>query len=123
MQNALPKRLRCYSVRQENGWFALCLDLNLAAEADSLEAVRQHLDSIIQDYLDDAQAHPEHWADLVPRRAPLRFWLEYYVVWARMVLRRLLLGRHDDASRVRGDCRDDGRACAFEKNPPSLHAA
>lgn len=123
MQNNLPKKLRCYSVRQENGWFALCLDLNLAAEADSLEEVRQHLDAIIQDYLDDVIAHPEHLADLVPRHAPLRFWLEYYGIRTRMGLRRFLLSRGEGVSRkMLDDCREDSRDCTFVKNTQSLHA-
>lgn len=74
--------LRCYAVRQDRGWFALCLDLNLAAEADSFEEARFHVAALIAEYLADVAAHPG--AGRIPRRAPLGFWLEY--AWAQLVV-------------------------------------
>lgn len=78
----MPKSLvfKCYVERDESdSWFAMCVDLNLYARAASMQLARERLHDEIKTYV--AQAYTvdrEHFADLIPRRAPLRFWLKYY---------------------------------------------
>ncbi|MGB5103188.1 MAG: hypothetical protein WBO04_07685 [Steroidobacteraceae bacterium] len=109
VQNVI--RVRCYAERDPNGsWFAICLDLNLYARADSFLAVRHMLEGIVREYVVEAFGKDrEYFEDLIPRRAPARFWLKYY---AAELLRRLLRRRDD---------RPDGGAVPFMEQMP-LHA-
>lgn len=82
--------LRCYAEKDQDGsWFTLCLDLNLYARGDSFEHSRQKLHSVIVSYLKDAIAGPEkeYFGDLVPRRAPLYFWMKYFYILCCVKLR------------------------------------
>jgi hypothetical protein len=83
--------LRCFADRREGQWQAFCLDLSLVAQADTFEEARDKLDRMICDYVYDAMAGEDRqYADqLIPRRAPLRDWLKYYVYWLRVKLRSL----------------------------------
>ncbi len=77
--------LRCYAVREDDGdWFAICLDLNLCARASSAREVRAELHEIIREYAVDAYVRDRaHFKQLMSRRAPLHFWLEYAVLRVR----------------------------------------
>lgn len=67
-------RVRCYIEPTKDQWQAFCIDLTLAAQADTREQAIEKLDDQIADYIDDAvQAQ-----DQIIRRAPLRYWLKYY---------------------------------------------
>ena len=75
--------LRCYAHRVKGGrWFGVCVDLNLAAEADSPEQLKKKLNDIILSYLeivletDDKDSIPS----LLSRRAPINDWLKYYFI-------------------------------------------
>lgn len=73
--------LHCYAERQDNQWQAFCLDLCLAAQADSFEDAKLRLDSMIREYVYDAvvgedREHVEQL--LLHRSAPLRYWVKYY---------------------------------------------
>jgi len=75
--------LRCYAHRVNGGrWFGVCVDLNLAAEADSPEELKKKLNDIILSYLetvietDDRDSIPS----LLSRRAPINDWLKYYFI-------------------------------------------
>ena len=73
--------LRCYAERDEDGsWFAICLQLNLYARGDSLKEVQRELHGIISSYLKEA-VNDSHAADLIPRPAPMYFWLRYFYIW------------------------------------------
>ena len=80
--------LRCYAVREEGQWQAVCLDLCLGSQADSFEVAKSRLEAMIYDYIYDALAGEDKaFADqLIPRRAPLGQWLKYYgyVIRSRM---------------------------------------
>lgn len=60
----------------------MCLEFNLAAEADSVEQLRKKLNEMIVSYVetvvdtDDKDSIPE----LFQRRAPLYDWLFYYLI-------------------------------------------
>lgn len=76
--------LRCFAQRdrQDGTWFVICLELNLYARADSFEDAKKKLHGVIASYLRDAlTTDVAYLDDLVPRRAPLRFWLKYAFAW------------------------------------------
>ena len=72
--------LRCIAEEKDGYWQAFCLDLNLAAQGDSLEDVKIRLESMICSYVMDATVGDDrkYAAELLNRPAPLRFWLRYY---------------------------------------------
>jgi hypothetical protein len=73
-------KLRCYAEQEENNtWFAICIDLNLAAQADTFEEVRAELHKMVRDYVMEAlTVDAQHIEDLIPRHAPWPFLLRYY---------------------------------------------
>ena len=83
--------LRCYAEREEpDVWVALCLDFDLAAQGETLEQAREHLDAMINDYVEDALTGEDrdHAAALLNRRAPWRYWLRFYWFTLMASLRR-----------------------------------
>lgn len=62
-------RVRCYIEPKNDQWQAFCIDLTLAAQADTREQAFDKLYAMVMDYVNESP-----W----PRRAPLRFWLKYY---------------------------------------------
>ncbi len=82
--------LRCYGHQVKGGrWYGVCLNLNLAAEAESLEELRKKLHEMIESYIDavldtnDADSIPI----LLSRRAPLLDWLTYCFISLIMSIR------------------------------------
>lgn len=75
--------LRCYAEQKDGYWQAFCLDLCLAAQGDSPDEVQHKLADMICEYVSDAieGEDREFAAELLNRRAPLRFWMKYYVFW------------------------------------------
>jgi predicted RNase H-like HicB family nuclease len=43
--------LKCYAEQEEGVWVAVCLDFNLAAQADSYQEVKAKLESMISFYV------------------------------------------------------------------------
>ena len=70
--------LRGFAKRDGDNYFAICLDLNIYARGDTPEqAIEKCLDFVCE-YIDEAYSDDiEHFSDLIPRKAPLRFWVEY----------------------------------------------
>ena len=75
--------LRCYGYRSRKGaYVGVCLELNLAVEAESQEAVRKKMAEAISSYMetvfdtDDKASVPF----LLSRKAPLRDWFLYYFI-------------------------------------------
>lgn len=75
--------LRCYAEREGDGsWFAMCLDLNIYARGDNFDEAKLKLSKFVSKYLREAVTKDrEHIDDLVPRHAPIFFWLRYFRVW------------------------------------------
>lgn len=72
--------LRCYAERQGDQWVAICLDLCLAAQADTFEEARHKLHEQVVDYVQEALGDDrEHAHYLLNRKAPLQFWARYYL--------------------------------------------
>lgn len=75
--------LRCYGSRlASGGWHGICLNFNLAAEAETVEELKIKLHEMIESYIEavldtnDSDSIPI----LLSRRAPLLDWLKYYVL-------------------------------------------
>ena len=75
-------KLKCYAEREHDGsWFAVCIDLNLAAQGESLESVKTKLHQQVRDYLEEAVTEDAaYFGDLIPRPAPLSFRLKFYLI-------------------------------------------
>jgi predicted RNase H-like HicB family nuclease len=75
--------IRSYAMRRDGLWVAICVDLSLAAQGDTLEEVRRKLDAQIDEYMEDAlsggidNAHCEY---LLTRKAPLSNILTYHAI-------------------------------------------
>jgi len=71
--------LRCLVQKEaDNSWFAICIDLNLSAQADTLPEVKHKLHEQIHQYMDEATGEDsEYFEDLVPRLASFSYRLKY----------------------------------------------
>lgn len=78
----LPKLvLRCFAEPKNGQWQAFCLELDLAAQGDSFQQVRQKLDEMICSYVEDALVGEDREFGmqlLFERRAPASLYLKYY---------------------------------------------
>lgn len=74
--------LRCYVEKDSDGtWFAMCIDLNLYARADSDREAKKKLHGFIKDYINEAlTTDSEYIGSLIPRRAPVSFRLKYHLI-------------------------------------------
>ncbi len=85
MENLRPKNLilRCYGHRVKgNKWYGVCLELNLAAEANSVKQLRKKLYGMITSYIDTVIETDDKGSipDLLERRAPFYDWAIYYLI-------------------------------------------
>lgn len=78
-----PFHVRCYAKREQGLWVAVCIDLCLAAQGDSIDEVKRKLEAQINEYVHEALTiDREHAKQLLSRKAPLFSRLEYY--WIRV---------------------------------------
>lgn len=84
--------LRCYGHRLASSrWYGVCLDLNLATEADSLDELKQKIHEMIESYFEvvldtnDKNSIPE----LLSRKAPLIDWIKYYWIGLKISIRKI----------------------------------
>lgn len=76
--------LRCYAEQQGSVWVTVCIDLCLAAQADSLAEAKDKMHSQLQEYLEDAFGrHSDHFEDLMDRPAPLSQIFKYHLIRVR----------------------------------------
>lgn len=88
---SLPPYFRCFVQRDGEVFVAVCIDLSLAVQADTLQEAREKLDALIHEYLHSAFTHHrEHLADLLFRPAPLGQVARYHYLGAMQTLRRLM---------------------------------
>lgn len=74
--------LRIYGEKQSGQWSLICLDFNLAVQADTLHEAKGKMHAVIKSYIRDAVEggeDVEHSAYFFSRRAPLSFWIKYYI--------------------------------------------
>jgi len=83
--------LRCYGYKKKDSqWCGVCIDLNLAVEADSAEQLKAKMGEVISSYIDtvldteDMASIP----DLISRRAPLRDFCIYCFIKFMLLIRR-----------------------------------
>lgn len=74
--------LRCYVEKEQNLWVAACVDLCLAAQAETQEEAVRKLNLQISDYVVEALSSDRHTKALLTRKAPwpqvLKFhWLNF----------------------------------------------
>jgi hypothetical protein len=94
--NTKPFLLRFYGEKIDGQWSVLCLDISLAAQADTLPEARRLLNAQIESYFRDifggaGALDAEHAERLLKRRAPLKYWVKFYVL-------RFLARLHADPS-------------------------
>jgi len=65
-------------------WVAICIDLNLVAQGDSIDEAAKNLHSMVHKYvLESCTVDKQYFSDLMPRRSPLSFYLTYYYIVIR----------------------------------------
>jgi len=87
-------RFRCYVWRQDDQYYAECLDLTLLTKRPTMQEAMEALEEAILCHIEAAQSRG--WQDdLVPRLAPLHRWWGFY--WRLFVhaLSALFLGHLD----------------------------
>lgn len=76
--------LRGYAKKDSDGsWYAICIDLNLIAQGGSSSQVHEKLLSMIEEYVIKAHEEKEHFSDLIPRKAPFYFFVNYYWIFIK----------------------------------------
>ena len=64
--------LRCFIKQENNQWVAVCIALNLAAQADCSNEARQKLEAMIKSYVTEAVTIDKKYAkQLLSRKAPI----------------------------------------------------
>ena len=84
--------LKCYGHKKKKGdWYGICLDLNLATEANTFNELVDKLNNKIESYLEvvidtnDKDSIPK----LLCRPAPIQDWLMYYFISFILILHKL----------------------------------
>ncbi|QIW16115.1 DUF1902 domain-containing protein [Pasteurellaceae bacterium RH1A] len=72
------KTIRCMAYQNGDLAIAVCLDLSLAAQANTQREAMDKLDAQIQDFIAEANAEPQYALQLLNRPAPLSLWIKYY---------------------------------------------
>jgi hypothetical protein len=77
--------LKIYGEKSEGQWSLICLDFSLASQAPSLDEAKSKLEEQIKEYIYDAMVgqDKQHAHRLLSRRAPLKYWLKWYLSLAR----------------------------------------
>ncbi len=78
------RTLRCMAYQQNGVFVAACLDLSLAAQADTMQEAMDKLDAQIHDFLEEAYSEPQYTAQMLSRKAPLSMWFKYWVIAFRI---------------------------------------
>jgi hypothetical protein len=81
--------LRCIALQRSQHWVAMCIDLDLVVQADTASQARKLLREQMNSYVADAVTiDNEHAADLLERKAPLRYILLYHFIKLMHTTRR-----------------------------------
>lgn len=90
--------LKIYGEKSDGQWSLINLDFCLAAQADTIEEAQFLLESQIKDYITDALhgQDREHAHGLLTRRAPVKYWIKWWVG----VLRARLGGRTNSGQKA-----------------------
>lgn len=75
--------LRCYARKEDGIWVAVCIDLALASQGDTLAEAKAELEGMITDYVCEAFTDlSQAKAMLKRRKSPLVDRLMYRYIWA-----------------------------------------
>lgn len=78
-------QLRCYANEHEGAWEALCVDLDIAVQGDSFQAVYHDLATVVAQYVEYVGTLPaDERRRLLHRKAP--FGLRLRFAWAALAL-------------------------------------
>lgn len=103
--------LRCYAKKEGNHWVAVCIDLSLAAQADSSKEAIEKLESMMLSYVNDAlNKHKEYADQLLSRKAPFSQILFYY--------RALFVYRLSKICRKISSNKNNGGSSVFSEHYP-----
>ena len=83
--------LRCYGYRTRSGrWYGVCVDLNIAVEASSIEELRSKMGEALQSYLEAVLATEDRSSvpGLLSRKAPVGDWLRYYLIKLLLLIKK-----------------------------------
>ena len=90
MKNEKDLLLRCYVKQEKTYWVAICIDLCLAAQAESQTEAQKKLEAMISTYIADAFGkHKAYAKQLLARKAPLSQRAFYYWIFFLANLRSL----------------------------------
>ena len=80
--------LRCFAEKKDGQWSAVCIDLCLAAQADTLKEVQRKMDEMVQSYVEDALfgVDQAHAFELLNRKPPLSLRFKYHFIKAQVFL-------------------------------------
>lgn len=92
MMNAADLVLRCYIKKEQDHFVAVCIDLCLAAQGESIQDARQKLDAQIRGYVEEALTVDSEYADqLLNRKAPFSQRAYFHWILARLLIKHKLL--------------------------------
>lgn len=97
----MNQKLRCYIKKEHADWVAVCIDLSLAAQAESPQLAKEKLESMITTYVDEAlNEHKEYAQQLLSRKAPFSQQLTYYKALIFCFITEMLHRTESNESRV-----------------------
>ena len=97
----MKNKLRCYAKKEGSDWVAVCIDLSLAAQAESLQVAKEKLESMITTYVDEAlNEHKEFAHQLLSRKAPFSQQLTYHKMLVFYFVTKTLHQTESNESRV-----------------------
>jgi len=100
----LPVQFRCYAEYDHavSAWVAVCVDLSLGAQADTLQEAKAKIHAQINDYFQDA-LDTRSWSEaleMLSRKAPISLVYRYHTIKARQGIANFV-GKHVDAVRFK----------------------
>ncbi|MBS3896323.1 DUF1902 domain-containing protein [Silanimonas sp.] len=106
--------LRCYARQQGGVWVAVCIDLSLAAQADTYNEARHKLDAQIREYVEDGLVGRDRESArmLLSRKSPLSQRITYHMIGLTDFLRSI----------CRSASRDSGQPTKFDAPLPLVPA-
>ena len=76
-----PRTLWCFARSTPEGWWGICLSLNIAVEGSSYQDVRKRLEGAMRAYLQYVHSLPEpDRSRLAYRRAPVSVWVKLFAL-------------------------------------------
>jgi len=81
------KTLRCMAYQQDGVFVATCLDLSLAAQANTMQEAMDKLERQVDSFIEEVASEREFAKDLINRKAPLSMWVKYWLIGLRVLFK------------------------------------